>query len=61
VHPLRENMGAESAQVKRGDGARCFRAAIERNVAAARRLHFWRLPDGTVELSRIVVHDDYRP
>lgn len=31
------------------------------NVAGARRLHFWRLPDGTVELSRVVIHDDTRP
>ena len=61
IHPLRENTGADSLQVRRGDGARCFRAAVERNVAAARRLHYWRLPDGTVELSRIVVHDDFRP
>ena len=25
-------------------------AAIEQNVASARRLHFWRLPDGSVEI-----------
>jgi hypothetical protein len=61
VHALRENAGGEAPQVRREDGAKCFRAAIERNVAGARRLHFWRLPDGTVELSRVVVHDDCRP
>ena len=55
-----EQRARDSAQVRREDGARCFRAAVERNVAAARRLHFWRLPDGTIELSRIVVHDDYQ-
>ncbi|AOT02657.1 hypothetical protein [Arthrobacter sp. U41] len=61
VHPLRANPGGDTAQVVRGDGAKCFRAAIEQNVASARRLHFWRLPDGTMELSRVVVHDDFKP
>jgi hypothetical protein len=61
LHALRVNAGGDSQQVMRADGARCFRVAIERNVASARRLHFWRLPDGTVELSRVVVHDDCKP
>ena len=61
LHPLRENGGGDAPPVRRSDGARCFRAAIERNVAAARRLHYWKRPDGTVELSRVVVHDDFRP
>lgn len=61
VHPLRANPGGDSAQLVRADGAKCFRAAIEQNVASARRLHFWRLPDGSVELSRVVVHDDFKP
>jgi hypothetical protein len=61
IHGLRSNPGGDSAQLVRADGARCFRAAIEQNVASARRLHFWRLPDGSVELSRVVVHDDFKP
>ena len=61
VHALRANLGGDAAQVVRADGAKCFRAAIEQNVASARRLHFWRLPDGSVELSRVVVHDDFKP
>ena len=61
VHPLRATPGGDSAQLVRADGAKCFRAAIEQNVASARRLHFWRLPDGSVELSRVVVHDDFKP
>ncbi|MCB5293423.1 hypothetical protein BJQ90_02872 [Arthrobacter sp. SO3] len=61
VHALRANPGGDTAQLVRADGAKCFRAAIEQNVASARRLHFWRLPDGTVELSRVVVHDDFKP
>ncbi len=61
VHALRANQGGETAQLVRADGARCFRAAVEQKVASARRLHFWKLPDGTVELSRVVVHDDFKP
>jgi hypothetical protein len=61
VHALRANSGGDAAQVVREDGAKCFRAAIEQHVASARRLHFWRLPDGSVELSRVVVHDDFKP
>ena len=53
--------GADTAQRVREDGSKCFRAAIEQNVASARRLHFWRLPDGSIELSRVVVHDDFKP
>ncbi len=61
VHPLRANDGGDAPQLQREDGARCFRASIERGVASARRLHYWRTPDGGVELSRVVVHDDFKP
>ncbi|WP_224047777.1 hypothetical protein [Arthrobacter sp. NicSoilB4] len=61
VHALRANSGGDAAQTVREDGAKCFRAAIEQNVASARRLHYWRLQDGTIELSRVVVHDDFKP
>ncbi|KQO98883.1 hypothetical protein ASF30_12535 [Leifsonia sp. Leaf264] len=61
LHPLRRGEGGANAPWSREDGAVCFRVSVETNVAAARRLHFWRLPDGTVELSRVVVHDDPNP
>jgi hypothetical protein len=62
LHPLREGDGATEADVMRPeDGARCLRAYIEQNTPAARRLHFWQLPGGTLELSRIVTHDDMEP
>jgi hypothetical protein len=61
IHGLRSHQGGDSAQLVRADGARCYRAAIEQKVASARRLHFWRLPDGSIELSRVVVHDDFKP
>lgn len=61
VHALRSSTGGDTPPLRRPDGARCFRAAIERNVAAARRLHYWKLPNGAVEFSRVVVHDDFKP
>ena len=61
VHALRATSGGDTAQHVRADGARCFRAAVEQKVASARRLHYWKLPNGTVELSRVVVHDDFKP
>ena len=61
VHPLRANDGGDAPQLQREDGAGCLRASIERGVASARRLHYWRTADGGVELSRVVVHDDFKP
>lgn len=59
VHPLREGIGAEENDVVRSsDGARLLRVAIEQNVPSARRLHFWQLEGGGIELVRVVVHDE---
>lgn len=62
VHQLREGTGGGAAGVKRSsDDATCWRVALQVNTPQARRLHFWRLPGGTVELSRVVLHDDMEP
>jgi hypothetical protein len=61
VHALRSGDGGTAADVTRHDGARCFRAYIEQNTPQARRLHYWQLPGGTIELSRVVLHDDVEP
>jgi len=61
VHPLREGEGAHAPDVTRGDGARCFRAYIEQKSPAARRLHYWQHRDTTIELCRVVTHDDMMP
>lgn len=45
----------------REDGAVAWRSYVEQSTASARRLHFWRLPGGGIELSRVVLHDDYTP
>jgi hypothetical protein len=61
AHPLREGDGAEDPEVTRHDGARCWRIYVEQKVSQARRLHYWRLPDGRVELSSVRLHDDFSP
>lgn len=59
LHALRAGDGGDDPQRTRpADGAVGFRVNIETNTASARRLHFWRLPDGTIELARVVLHDD---
>ncbi|MGV9763596.1 hypothetical protein [Micromonospora tulbaghiae] len=59
AHPLRTG-DAGSPYVRRSDGAICWRVALQRESAAARRLHYWRTQDG-YEFSRVALHDDYRP
>lgn len=59
VHPLRATDTSGSPQQTRDDGARAFRASLQSRTSAARRLHFWLLPDGRVELAKIGYHDDF--
>ncbi len=61
LHALRAGEGAASGQLMRDDGAAAWRAALQRNTPSARRIHYWLLPDGSVELSRVVLHDDMKP
>lgn len=39
----------------------CRRAPLQAKTPSARRLSYWRGDDGSIELSRIVLHDDYTP
>ncbi|WP_196810995.1 hypothetical protein [Arthrobacter sp. 35W] len=39
----------------------CWRLHVEERVSAARRLHYWKCADGTIELSRVVAHEDMEP
>lgn len=58
-HELRESAaGGAPPRVRTDDGARAFRASLQQGTAAARRLHYWRLNDGTVELAKVAYHDD---
>lgn len=62
LHPLRRGeAGNAPVYVRHEDGARCFRVYVEQKVPAARRLHFWMLADGGVELERVVSHDVVEP
>jgi hypothetical protein len=61
VHQLRTGPAGDDPPVVRDGGQTCWRVALQRNTPAARRLHFWRRADGSVELSSVRVHDDFRP
>lgn len=59
VHPLRAGRGGSSAQRIRDDGARAYRASLQVRSSSARRLHYWALSDGRVELAKVGYHDDF--
>jgi hypothetical protein len=40
------------------DGAKTFRFYLQHKASAARRLNFWELPDGVLELANVADHDD---
>ena len=56
LHQLRESASSPVQRV-RADGARAWRCALQVNTPSARRLHFWRLPDGGIELDQVATHD----
>lgn len=60
-HPLRDGDETSKPEVVREDGAASRRAYIESHTAQARRLHYWKLRDGSIELSRVGLHDDFTP
>jgi hypothetical protein len=61
VHPLRSSDAGDSPPRTRDDGALCWRVSLQVNTPSARRLHYWQLTDKTIELSRVVLHDDFSP
>jgi hypothetical protein len=48
---------AGGPQLGRSDGAIAFRVRLRSGTAAARRLRYWVLPNGDIELDRVGVHD----
>ncbi|WP_141494675.1 hypothetical protein [Kytococcus schroeteri] len=60
-HELRQHEAGNAPAVTRADGAVCRRAPLQQKSPSARRLSYWRLPDGRVELSRVALHDDLEP
>ena len=62
AHQLRTNASGGSAPKTRNNGQdTCWRLSIEQNVAAARRLHYWKCGDGVIELASVTVHDVTSP
>ncbi|MGQ0467874.1 MAG: hypothetical protein ACT4QG_21470 [Sporichthyaceae bacterium] len=60
LHQLRTGDGGGSPYVRRdSDGASCWRAALQVNTPQARRIHYWRLPGGRIEFSRVALHDQF--
>ena len=58
-HRLRQGEGGnDPVRVRSGDAAEAHRCYIEQGTAAARRIHYWLTPDGTVEFASVNVHDD---
>lgn len=58
-HQLRTGPGGDDPPRTRGADT-AWRVSLQVNTPSARRLHYWRLPDGTIELSSIRLHDDFR-
>lgn len=61
VHPLRAGENSSDPAVTRSDSAVCMRAYVEQGVPQSRRLHYWKGTDNSIELSRVVLHDDMNP
>ncbi|MDO8144078.1 hypothetical protein [Isoptericola sp. 178] len=62
LHRLRRgDGGSDPYRVRESDGAQAMRLSLQVSAPQARRLHYWQLPGGGVELSRVVLHDDVAP
>lgn len=58
VHQLRAGQGGDDPVRTRGDQT-AWRVSLQVNTPGARRLHYWRGPEG-IELASIRHHDDFR-
>ncbi|MFT4287573.1 hypothetical protein [Nocardioides sp.] len=59
VHHLRTGSGGDDPVRIRDDGAIAWRASLQVKTPSARRIHYWILPNGDVELARVATHDDF--
>lgn len=59
IHRLRTGPGGDDPVRVREDGAVAWRASLQINTPSARRIHYWVLPDGRIELGRVTTHDDF--
>jgi len=61
LHLLRNGKGGDDPVVVRDRGERCWRVSLQTKTPSARRLHYWTCANGSIELSSIRLHDDFRP
>lgn len=59
VHHLRTGTGGDNPIRKRDDGGIASRASLQVNTPSARRIHYWVLPHGQIELAQVATHDDF--
>lgn len=59
VHRLRSGPGGDDPVRIREDGAVAWRASLQVKTPSARRIHYWILPNGTIELACVATHDDF--
>lgn len=59
VHRLRTGPGGDDPVRIREDGALAWRASLQVKTPSARRIHYWILPTGQIELARVATHDDF--
>lgn len=59
VHRLRTGNGGEDPVRTRDDGAVAWRASLQVKTPSARRIHYWVLPNGEIELARVATHNDF--
>ncbi len=59
IHHLRTGSGGDDPVRVRDDGAIAWRASLQVNTPSARRIHYWVLPSGQIELARVATHDDF--
>ena len=62
LHQYRESDGGNAPGVRRTtDDALLWRVNLQTNSASARRLHYWVLPGGKIELWHVGTHDERPP
>ena len=59
VHHLRSGPGGDDPVRVRVDGAVAWRASLQVKSPSARRIHYWVLSAGGIELARVTTHDDF--
>lgn len=59
VHHLRTGPGGDDPVRIREDGAVAWRASLQVKTPSARRIHYWIMPNGDIELGRVTTHDDF--